>query len=87
MLNKNENNLIRHEVSQKKEKLGQLKLELEKLIERRLRQNLEGPELSSSTQTALLLLDSKPKINSRDTNAFELKRTEKLKAQIDVIDK
>ena len=87
MLNKNENNLIRHEVSQKKEKLGQLKLELEKLIERRLRQNLDGSEVSNSTQTALLLLDSKPKIHSRDTNTSELKRTEKLKAQIDVIDK
>lgn len=87
MLNKNEYNVMRFEAAQKKAKLNQLKMELEKIMERRLRQNLDGPELSNTTQSALLLLNSKPKIHARDTNASELKRTERLKVQIEMIEK
>ena len=77
---------MRFETQQKKHKVKQTKNELEKLITRRLRQNLDGPATSSQTQSAIQLLDSKPKILARDTDEEALKRMDKLKMQIEVMD-
>ena len=77
---------MRYDTQQKQEKLGQLKKELEKIMTRRLRQNLDGPTLSSKSQSAIQLLDSKPKIFTRDTDEVDLKRMDKLKLQVDVIE-
>lgn len=84
-MNKNQNNMMRYDTQQKQERASLLKKELEKIMTRRLRQNLDGPTLTSKTQSAIQLLDSKPKIYARDTDQEALKRLDKLKVQVEVI--